>query len=221
MVSSADHRTGAAGLAPVVTLSKDGGPFGPSVGVVSEIGHGWYALAGDAEDRNTRGPLILHATAEGADPTEVLCEIVAHDPYDVPSLMIGVARQGDVELALDGWGQTLLQHVGTVEDSLPGLATAAGLAEARAAVIAAIPETVLASGTGKTLRVFTSVDRLGRPIEGVRVAVFTDAALTVQHGDVQTSNTEGQTFWLIDAGTYYVVQQKSGYVFPVEIEEYP
>ena len=37
---------------------------------MSEIGNGWYALAGNATDRNTAGDLLVHATATGADPAD-------------------------------------------------------------------------------------------------------------------------------------------------------
>lgn len=81
MRDSADHLTGKAGLTPTVTLSKNGGVFGAASGAVSEIGNGWYALAGDADDRDTLGDLLLHATSAGADPADERFVIVLVDPF--------------------------------------------------------------------------------------------------------------------------------------------
>lgn len=81
MVDSADHITGKTGLTPTVTISKNGGAFGAPSGAVTEIGSGWYALAGNATDRNTLGELLLHATAAGADPVDDRYEVVSWDPF--------------------------------------------------------------------------------------------------------------------------------------------
>ncbi|GIW61017.1 MAG: hypothetical protein KatS3mg087_2083 [Patescibacteria group bacterium] len=81
MVDSADHITGKTGLTPTVTISKNGGAFAPPSGAVSEIGDGWYKLTPAAADVDTLGPLIIHATATGADPTDVEYQVVARDPY--------------------------------------------------------------------------------------------------------------------------------------------
>lgn len=81
MVDSTDHVTGKTGLSPTVTISKNGGSFAAKSGAVTEIGNGWYALAGHATDRNTLGELIIHAEAPGADPVDERYEIVAYDPF--------------------------------------------------------------------------------------------------------------------------------------------
>lgn len=82
MVDGTDHVTGKTGLSPTVTLSKNGASFASPSGVVSEVGSGWYKVAGNATDSNTLGPLALHATATGADPTDVMYDVVALDPHD-------------------------------------------------------------------------------------------------------------------------------------------
>jgi len=87
MVDSGDHVTGKTGLSPTVTLSKNGGSFASPSGAVTEIANGWYKVAGNATDNNTLGPLILHATGTGADPTDVVYTVVT----DLP----GVAQTGD------------------------------------------------------------------------------------------------------------------------------
>ena len=81
MVDSTDHITGKTGLTPTVTISKNGGTFASPSGAVTEISGGWYKVAGNATDTNTLGPLALHATATGADPTDVVVgHVVAYDP---------------------------------------------------------------------------------------------------------------------------------------------
>ncbi len=75
MISSVDHISPAVGATPTVTLSKNGGAFGIATGAVSEIGFGWYKLVPNTSDFNTVGPLVVHATATGADPTDAEHEV--------------------------------------------------------------------------------------------------------------------------------------------------
>lgn len=81
MTDTTDHITGKTGLTPTVTLSKNGGAFAAAAGAVTEISNGWYALAGNATDRNTLGSLVVHAAAAGADPADILLLIVTNDPF--------------------------------------------------------------------------------------------------------------------------------------------
>jgi hypothetical protein len=72
MIDSSDHITGKTGLTPTVTIRKPAGAFATPSGAVSEIANGWYQVAGNATDTNTLGPIALHATSAGADPTDVV-----------------------------------------------------------------------------------------------------------------------------------------------------
>jgi hypothetical protein len=83
MVSNTDHITGVTGAAPTVTVSRNGGAFAAAAGAVTEIGSGWYSLAGNATDRNTLGELLIHATAAGADPVDMKIDVTAADPFDI------------------------------------------------------------------------------------------------------------------------------------------
>jgi hypothetical protein len=76
LVDSADHISPKTGLTPTVTISKNGAAFGAPAGAVTEIGNGWYKIAGNATDSNTLGSLLVHATASGADPFDVIHEVV-------------------------------------------------------------------------------------------------------------------------------------------------
>ncbi len=82
MLDSSDHVSAKTGLSPTVTLSKNGASFASPSGAVTEVGSGWYKVAGNATDTNTLGPLVLHATGSGADPCDVVFEVVAFDPQD-------------------------------------------------------------------------------------------------------------------------------------------
>ncbi len=82
MASSADHVTGMTGLSPSVQLSKNGGAFSAAAGSVSELGYGWYSLAGNAVDRSGLGGLAVHATAAGCDPFDGKLVVVPWDPFD-------------------------------------------------------------------------------------------------------------------------------------------
>jgi hypothetical protein len=80
MVLASDHISPATGLSPTVTLSKNGAAFASPDGAVSEVGNGWYKVAGSAVDSDTVGPLLLHATAGTADPTDEQYDVVLFNP---------------------------------------------------------------------------------------------------------------------------------------------
>lgn len=82
---SSDHLSPATGLAPTVTLSKNGAAFAAPAGAVTEIANGWYKVAGNATDTNTLGPLALHASVATADNCDlVVANIVGYDPQVNP-----------------------------------------------------------------------------------------------------------------------------------------
>lgn len=86
LVDSTDHITGLTGVVPVVTISKNGGTFAAVTGVVAEVGDGWYKITPHASDVDTLGPLLIHATGTGADPSDVHCRVVAFDPDTATNL---------------------------------------------------------------------------------------------------------------------------------------
>lgn len=81
LVSSSDNETPVTGASPTVLISANGGAFASPAGAVSEIGYGWYKVAGNSTDTGTLGPLILHATATGADVAAVVFAVIAVDPH--------------------------------------------------------------------------------------------------------------------------------------------
>lgn|SRR5215510_5800559 len=80
------NRTGKTGLAPTVTISKNGAAFGAPAGAVTELSNGYYQVAANATDSNTLGNLLLKATGAGAANTFVRFQIVAFDPQDAVRL---------------------------------------------------------------------------------------------------------------------------------------
>ena len=90
VTSSTDHLSGITGGSPTVTISKNGAAFAAPSGAVGEVGNGWYTLTPGGADVTTNGILLLHATASGADPSDLKCQVVAFNPYDAAAL--GLSR---------------------------------------------------------------------------------------------------------------------------------
>jgi hypothetical protein len=82
MIDSSDHISGKTGLTLTVTLSKDGAAFAALGGSVTEISSGWYKIALNTTDTGTLGDLAIHATATGADATDVVDQVVVLLPGD-------------------------------------------------------------------------------------------------------------------------------------------
>lgn len=129
MISSTDHITGQTGLTCTVTLSKNGSVFAAPSGAVSEVGNGWYKVAGNATDQNTLGPLILHASASGADPCDITFEVVSFDPDD--QVRMGMTAIPNVIQGLDG-------QLATADAD--GLVSVAGISAGTIAAIKAIAD---------------------------------------------------------------------------------
>lgn len=134
MVLSSDKSTGATGLSPTVTLSKNGGSFNACTGTVTEIANGWYKLVPSAADVGTLGPLALHATGTAAEPKDKEYQVVAFDPYsatdgglqylsDCRSTLINATSVTD-QTAFVGATDTLFQFSSS---SLPTSAANGGL----------------------------------------------------------------------------------------------
>lgn len=97
---------------------------------------GLYKLAGNATDSNTLGPLVLHATASGADPTDVVFQVVAFNPQD--AVRLGLTAFPNV--ATGNAGAVITSGTGTAQ-----LSTTSGVALANATQIGG--QTASASGT--------------------------------------------------------------------------
>jgi hypothetical protein len=76
LIDSTLHIAGKTSLTPTVTISKNGGAFITPAGAITELGNGWYKIAANATDTDTLGPLIVHAEASGADPVDLVYQVV-------------------------------------------------------------------------------------------------------------------------------------------------
>jgi hypothetical protein len=106
LTDSTDHITGKTGLSPTVTIRKVGGSFASPAGAVTEIASGWYQVAGNATDSNTLGPLLLHATGTGADPTDTLYQVVAYNPQVNFSTNVAAGASGGLQINGSNAGTT-------------------------------------------------------------------------------------------------------------------
>jgi len=80
MTDSADHITGKTGLTLTITAGKNGAAFASISPTVTEIANGWYSLALTTSHTDTLGDLALHITATGADPTDLVRQVVEDLP---------------------------------------------------------------------------------------------------------------------------------------------
>lgn len=178
LVDDADHLTGKTGLSPAVTLSKNGGAFAVPIGAVSQVGNGWYKVAPNAVDANTLGPLILHATGSGADPTDVVFRVMnglVEEIWSAPErTLTQAARQ--VLAAVTGHNLSILRG-DTFEASLTGLGSIA----ARTKLWLTIKRNVGQADTQAIIQI-TEDDGL-LVLNGAEAADDTQGSLTVDDED--------------------------------------
>lgn len=84
-----DHTTGKTGLTLTITASKDAGSFNSISPTVTELTNGWYKLALTTSHIDTKGDFALHITGSGADPTDVLMQVVTDLPGDTVASVSG------------------------------------------------------------------------------------------------------------------------------------
>jgi hypothetical protein len=111
MTDSADHVTGKTGLTLTITANKDGAAFASIAPAVTERGDGWYSVALTAAHTDTLGDLALHITAAGADPTDLVWQVV----LDLPGASVSSVT-GNV-------GGNVVGSVGSVTGNVDGNVT--------------------------------------------------------------------------------------------------
>ena len=77
MTDSADHIAGKTGLTLTISASKNGAAFAGIYPTVTERGDGWYSLALTTAHTDTLGDLAIRCTGVGADPTDLVSQVVA------------------------------------------------------------------------------------------------------------------------------------------------
>lgn len=104
MTDETDHVSGLPGLTLTITASKNGAAFGSISPTVTDRGDGWYNLAYTTSHTDTLGDLALHITATGADPLDLIDEVVV----DLPGTSTGALAALTTALADSMAGVTSL-----------------------------------------------------------------------------------------------------------------
>lgn len=91
MADASDHVTGKTGLTLTITASKDGAAFASITPTVTELVNGWYKLALTASHTDTLGDLALHVTGSGADPSDLVRQVVTDLPGESVASVANIA----------------------------------------------------------------------------------------------------------------------------------
>lgn len=95
MTDSGDHVSGKTSLTLTITASKDGAAFASITPTVTERGNGWYNLALTTSHTDTLGDLALNITATGADPTDLVAQVIAFLATVAVNLDAAVSSRSD------------------------------------------------------------------------------------------------------------------------------
>jgi len=104
MVDATDDETAETGLSPTVQISKSGGVFANVTNSVTEIGNGWYYVDLTATETDTDGPLIVRATATGADEWRDVHQVYTDLAADTVKISGDDAAADNLEADYDGTG---------------------------------------------------------------------------------------------------------------------
>jgi hypothetical protein len=107
MVDATDGITPELGLTVTVQISKNGSSFDVPAGAISEIGEGWYQVAGNAVDTDSLGPLILIAAAAGARTAEEVYHVARPIQLQQPAQLVPYQSTGIILFRLSGLAASL------------------------------------------------------------------------------------------------------------------
>jgi hypothetical protein len=190
MVDSGDHLTGKTGLSPTVTISKNGGSFASPSGAITELANGWYKLAADSDDADTLGQLIVHAEDSGADPVDVVFEVVAYNPDDSTKLGLSIFPANFDQMAIisgSGYARVAAElYYDSVADDYRVLPSHLQLLEIDGSGIASakLADGVTHGGSGSTIQAGT--------IAASIATVAGNSIITSGTGSHQLTTTSGQ-----------------------------
>lgn len=196
MTDAADHIAGKTGLTLTITASKAGAAFASIAPAVTERGSGWYSVALTTAHTDTLGDLALHVTAAGADPTDVLNQIVAGSldadvssrlataGYTAPPTAAAIRAEIDANSTkLDAAISTRLATAGYTAPNNAGIASILAAVDTEIAAILAAVDTEVAAiksrtdnlpaDTGATLAaVISYVDEIESRLSAGRAALL-------------------------------------------------
>lgn len=195
MTDAADHVSGKASLTLTITASKDGAAFAAITPTVTERGNGWYSLALTTSHTDTLGDLALHITGTGADPTDLLCRIVAGSldadvssrlasaSYTAPPSAAAIRTEMDTNSTrLDVAVSTRLAGASYTAPDNAGIATISAAVDTEIGAIKARTDN-LPADTAATLTTITSyVDEIESRLTAPRAAALDnlDAAVSTR-----------------------------------------
>lgn len=222
MADASDHITGKTGLTLTVTISKNGGSFATPSGSVTEIANGWYKVAGNATDTATLGPLALHATGTGADPTDVMYRVVAYDPQD--TVRLGLTALPNAAYGAAGGLNSGILNQGTAAGIANGtitLASGHGLSGLASAMVVLLSGTAAAgksriitySGSGDVFNVDPAWNDAGETTPSGTISYIVvplPPTPTSAVPAVDVVKWKGQTAATVDSNGYPKVTVKAG-----------
>lgn len=203
MVSASDHITGATGKSPTVLLSKNGATFASPAGAVTEVANGWYQVAGNATDSGTLGPLALHATASGCDPSDDVFMVVAYNPLD--AVHLGLTALPNAAAAASGGLPTVGTSSGQISLS-SGNVSLAATPPTSAAIATAVWQDATAGD-------FTTSGSVGKLLftDGVKVSAGTGAGqISLASGTVTVGTNSDKTGYALAAAGLDQVSIETG-----------
>src|SRR3989442_2598762 len=180
MIDSADHITGKAGLTLTITASKDAAAFAAITPTVTELANGWYKLALTTAHTDTLGDLALHITSAGADPTDVLDQVVLDlfptFPANFASLVIDANGRIDVSKVLGSAINALIS--GRIDSDVEAMSGAIEAAIATAVAQRALTESYASPAVAPTLE-----QALMMLLQGLTEFVIAGTTITVTQLD--------------------------------------
>lgn len=168
MVDDTSHITGAAGLTLTITASKDGAAFSSISPTVNDRGSGWYSITLTTSHTDTLGTLALHITSTGADPTDIVYQVVV----ELPGLLSSGSGTGQLDFTSGVVKANLAQILGTAFTE----GAAGRIADAFKAFFNVASSTLTTASVNQTGDSFA---RLGAPV---------GASISADIADVPTAN---------------------------------
>ncbi len=191
MIDSADHISGKTLISPTVTIRKVGGAFGTPAGAVTEIANGWYQVAGNATDTATLGPLLLHATGTGADPTDDRFDVVAYDPQ-ATSLGLVLAKTTNLT-GLNDIAATAIVSSGAITTSGGAVSTVSTVTDKTGYALTTGEHTLIVADTTSALTAQGYTTTRAGYLDNINPASPTAAAIATYIFDTSTVES-GVTF---------------------------
>ena len=205
MVDATDDETAETALTVSVQISKNGGAFAATTNSPVEVGNGWYYVILTATETDTDGPLLLRATAAGADEWRDYHQVFTDLSADVIAISGDTTAADNAELAFDGTGY------GFTGCTMPTVTTLTGHTPQTGDVYAQLPTNFSDLAITLTTGLVDVNDKTGFSISGTKTTL--DALQDLSAADV---NTEVDTA-LADINLDHLVKSAVDTDFPTTV----